>query len=75
MYFVVKIANPFSSMDWPPQSPDLNPTESLWDMLKKALRGGHTLPSSVQDPGERFMQNWMEINLLTLQKLTDTVPQ
>ena len=36
----------FSNMDWPPQSPDLNPTENLWDVLEKTLHSGLTLPPS-----------------------------
>lgn len=32
-----------SHINWPPQSSDLNPIKSLWDMLEKILRSGLTL--------------------------------
>lgn len=39
----------FSHMDRQPKSPDLNPTETLWDVLEKALPSGPTLSQSIQD--------------------------
>lgn len=38
-------------MEWPPQTPDFNPIEKLWNMLEKASGSGPTLPSPVQDHG------------------------
>ena len=61
-------------MDWPPQIPDLNPIENLWVVLEKALCSGPTLSLSIQDLGEKCMQQWTEINLVTLQKLIKTIP-
>jgi len=43
-------------------------------VLEKALCSGPTLPSSLQDLGEKLMQHWLEINLVTLQKLIETMP-
>lgn len=65
----------FSHMDWPQQSPDLNPFEHLWDVLEKTLLSSPTLPSSIEDLGEKLMQLWMEMNIVTLHKLIKMIPQ
>ncbi len=30
--------NKFTLLKWPPQSPDLNPTEHLWDVVEREIR-------------------------------------
>lgn len=58
----------FPHMDRTPQSPNLNPTENLWDVLGKALRSGLTLPAVTKEDSSP------EINV-TLHKLTAMMPQ
>jgi len=64
-----------SHMDWPPQSPDLNPIDSLCDVPEKTLHSGPTLPSPQQDLADNLIQLWTEINVVMLQKLIETMPQ
>ena len=53
---------------------DLNPAENLWDVLERTLHGGPTLPSSIQDLAEKFIELWTEVNVVTLHKLIEMIP-
>lgn len=52
-------------MEWPPQSPDLNPIEQLWDHLDQKLR--KTPPVNVADAWEKLSKYWKEIRQPILQ--------
>lgn len=43
--------DPPDHMDQPPQSPDLNPTEDLWDVLEKVQLSCHQFKTRKSNPG------------------------
>lgn len=53
---------PFSILDWPAQSPDLNPIENLWAYLKTALHKEYdSPPSSMAVLWDRVQEQWAKI--------------
>ncbi len=40
--------NEFTLLKWPPQSPDLNPTEHLWDVVEREIRIMDVQPTNLQ---------------------------
>ena len=49
------------SIDWPAQSPDLNPFEHLWDELEPRLRVRPNHPTSVPDFINALVAEWKQI--------------
>jgi hypothetical protein len=45
-------------MDWPSQSPDLNPIEHMWALVKRRLNDYDTPPSDMQELFERATDVW-----------------
>jgi len=37
----------FTELKWPPQSPDLNPIEDLWDVVERELRALDVHPTNL----------------------------
>lgn len=60
-------------MEWPPQSPDLNPIELLWDELDRRVRD--LKPTSLPDLWKCLVQAWNAIDVNTLQKLVERLPK
>jgi transposase len=62
-------------MDWPSQSPDLNPTEHLWGHLKRRLNSYEKPPSGVWELWDRLAAEWGKIEVEVCQKLIESMPR
>lgn len=60
-------------MKWPPQSPDLNPIELLWDELDRNVR--EECPSSLADLWRLLQESWNKISQETINKLISRMPR
>ena len=65
----------FMVLDWPSQSPDLNPIEHLWGHLKRELAKYPTHPKGVWELWERAQTVWGNIEPEVCQKLIESMPQ
>jgi transposase len=62
-------------LDWPAQSPDLNPIEHLWNHLKKQLQKYSSPPKGVWELWERVEVEWPKIEPQECQKLIESMPR
>lgn len=60
-------------MKWPPQSPDLNPIELLWEELDRAVR--KTRSTSASNLWNILKEEWTKIKSTTLDKLVERMPR
>ena len=65
----------FSLMKWPAQSPDMNPIENFWSILKRRLAKYNNLPSGVHELWERTQQEWYNIEPQIIKNLIDSMPR
>jgi transposase len=66
--------NNISVMDWPGNSPDLNPIENLWSILKAKLKRNHqitSLPLLIQ----AIKQEWNSLPRAMMMKLAHFMPK
>ena len=62
-----------SVLQWPPQSPDLNPIELLWAIIKQKLYSENSFPNTKGELIERVFKIWDEISVDTLERLCNQV--
>ena len=61
-------------LDWPPNSPDLNIIENVWDHLDRKIRARKPLPHSQEDLWVALQEEWYSIDQAFIDKLYDSIP-
>jgi hypothetical protein len=65
----------FDVLEWPPQSPDLNPIEHLWAHLKQQLNKYETAPKGIIELWSRVEEEWNKIDQATCMNLIESMPR
>ncbi len=67
--------NEFTLLKWPPQSPDLNPIEHLWDVEEREILIMDVQPTNLQQLRDAIMSIWTKISEECFQHLVESMPQ
>ena len=62
-------------LDWPAQSPDLNPIEHLWHYLKSKVREYNEPPRGEEEHWRRIEEQWNKIPKEKCQRLIASMPR
>ena len=65
----------FSVLSWPPQSPDLNPIENLYAILKRKLNQYDTPPNGILELWSRIEESFSFITIDDCKRLVETMPR
>ncbi len=66
--------NEFTLLKWPPQSPDLNPIEHLWNVVEREIRIMDVQPTNLQQLRNGQMDA-CQLDLECFQHLVESMPQ
>ncbi len=64
--------NEFTLLKWPPQSPDLNSIEHLWDVVEREIRIMDLQPTNLQQMRDVIMSIWTKISEECFQHIVES---
>lgn len=69
-----KTENDLHSLEWPAQSPDLNPIENLWLTIKRKLQGYVYELTTVDELYDKIFEIWTSFSIEYVQSLYYSIP-
>jgi DDE superfamily endonuclease len=61
--------NKINVMDWPAQSPDMNPIENLWNLVDQRLRKREKKPANAEELWQMVQAEWNALDLKVIRSL------
>ena len=62
-------------LDWPSQSPDLNPIEHIWGYIKRKLKERVVKPQNLDQLYGHIQEEWGQIPQRVLNNLVESIPR
>lgn len=62
-------------LDWPARSPDLNPIEHVWDLLKRRVRTAQPPPQNIRELKRVISAEWEHIPQDIIKNLVESMPR
>ncbi len=67
--------NEFTLLKWPPQSPDLNPIEHLWDVVEREICIRDVQLTNLLQLRDDIMSIWTKISEECFQHIVESMPR
>lgn len=64
-----------TKLEWPANSPDLNPIENIWATMKNAIQHRRIRPKNVEEMKEALKDEWQKIPADLLKKFYTSMPE
>lgn len=65
----------FHLMSWPPNSPDINPIEHIWDVMERQLRAQTPPCPNISTLRDRCLDIWYNLSPVMYQELVASMPR
>ena len=67
--------NGITTLEWPAQSPDLNPIENVWKLLKDAVSTHNPPIRTIEDLRNALNKEWTKLDIGIIRKVVENMPQ
>ena len=63
------------TLRWPSRSPDMNPIEHIWDIMKRKMNNNNHPPQNVRELREAILEAWQQLPQAMLNRLVLGLPR